>query len=260
MDSMVAGSRKGCTRLDCFPYFGSNAAQDGVTAMSFSPKGEPGSAVFVGANAARGSIGSQVASKLSVEHFVTGTLDFFAGVSQTAAEETQSRALTVLEAGFRNANSSVYSFGHKLAAGGRMSASLMAIVVLDGIIAVGKVGGGSVYLCREGEVFPFFENAKKKTAPTSSASLLGSNSLVSVELASVEVEGFDALFAFSKDLSNFEEEELSRLANLQVPAPGADSQSEFLEFLFDEPEQLGFSFSMFFGPDAVFLGQERIVG
>ena len=59
----------------------------------------------------------------------------------------------------KNANESVYSFGHKLAAGGRMASSLLGIVIEENTIAAGRVGAGSAYLYREGDLFSFFESS-----------------------------------------------------------------------------------------------------
>lgn len=65
-------------------------------------------------------------------------------------------SLELLEKAFKAADDSVYQFGHKLAAGGRLSTSLIGLVIEKNLIAAGRVGHGNAYLCREGEVFPFF--------------------------------------------------------------------------------------------------------
>jgi serine/threonine protein phosphatase PrpC len=67
-------------------------------------------------------------------------------------------SLRLLEYAFKNANHSVYTFGHKLAAGGKMAASLLGLALVNDVLTVGRVGDGIGYLVRNGHVFQFFQN------------------------------------------------------------------------------------------------------
>ena len=200
-------------------------------------------AAYSGAVASR--LGSQVAYKLALEHFVDGVLDFYEGrrtqvsaqavgaAPATALEEsTNELSVEVLEAAFKRANRSVYDFGHKLAAGGRLAASLLGLVIEDDIVAAGRVANGAAYLVRSGEVLPFFE---KRVAAVEESDCVGANSMVEVELASIPLQEADCIVAVSEALSPAQERVLKGkllegegdLAASLVAALGEGSQPAF---------------------------------
>ncbi len=193
------------TRLDCFFHKGSSVTEESSSFVALNPRTRPGEMVWAGSCAARVSLGNQVACKLALQHFVDGVLEYLDSPDDTAGSDQTESCLRVLESAFKNANSSVYSFGHKLAAGGRMAASLLGLVIEDNSIAVGRVGAASAYLARRGELFPFFEPPDPEAAPEA---LVGSQSMVSVELASVPIEEGDLIFAFSREISSSLERQL----------------------------------------------------
>ncbi|MCB0334190.1 MAG: hypothetical protein KDD55_11860, partial [Bdellovibrionales bacterium] len=200
-----------CTHLDSFTYRGANALVDTSSYVSFNPHGKAGNLVFAGARAVKQSIGSQVACKLSLEHFIEGILDYFGGGFSEEDFTEEEPSLRALEAAFKRANKSVYSFGHSLAAGGRMAAAFIGLVLEDDMIASGRVGNGSAYLYRAGELFPFFDSTGQEEGAHQEG-YLGTQSLVSVELASVATEPHDVLYVFSQELSEKEENDLISLS------------------------------------------------
>ena len=247
------------TRIDCNIYRGPEASAETSSYVALNPTRKPGSLVVACSSAARDSIGSQVACKLSIEHFLHGVLEYFEtpiemsrpdGIEGYDAKDTEI-SLEVLEAAFRNANSSVYSFGHQLAAGGRMAASLLGLVVEDNVVAAGRVGGGTAYLFRRGELFPFFEATPKAG---SNETYVGSNSLVTVELASVPIEEGDILVAFSSALSLQDEGELIKALD-KVPSQGSIAAEGLARELFPESRKLAFCLCAIIGPNTIYLDQ-----
>ena len=117
----------GLTRLGCHRFRGEKAAHDVSSFVALNPLAHPSCLVFAGSSAARESLGSQVAYKLAIDYFVSGIQTYFA--DQSGAAKGEEKVVKALEEAFRAANSSVYSFGHKLSAGGRMAASLLGVVI-----------------------------------------------------------------------------------------------------------------------------------
>ncbi|MEZ4753180.1 MAG: hypothetical protein R3A13_02590 [Bdellovibrionota bacterium] len=161
-------------------------------------------------------------------------------------------SLAVLESAFKKANNSVYEFGHKLAAGGRLSASMLGIVVEDNVIAAGRVGPCSAYLYREGELFPFFESVNPEDI--SEDDFVGAKSLVTVELASVPVQAEDRLFAFSSLLSEAQEKLLTKFAeSLDISAK--DECQRCIEKVFTVKPPDSFSMTAEVGPETIYLSE-----
>lgn len=255
------------TKVDCYFFRGPRASGDHSSYLAFSPGKAPGTIIIAGASAARGSIGSQVACKLSLEHFLEGVLNFFdehpvqfsSGNKYVKAPSTQSEAsLKILEAAFKNANNSVYSFGHRLAAGGRLGTSLIGMVVHEQMISIGRVGAGSAYLLREGELFPFFEAVASAPAAESYEKLVGAKSLVSVELASVPVAANDLILVCSMALTVADERQLSTAVSDFVVDPenlNSESLENLAKFLFEETGDFPFLIAAHLGPETVYLNQ-----
>ena len=235
------------SRVDCDFYSGKSESSSFV---GFCPRLLPGSIVVAGAAAVRDSIGSQVASKLSLQHFTEGVQQFYGKLATEPREETQI-SLGVLEEAFRNANSLVYNFGHKLAAGGRMAASLISVVLEAGVMASGRVGPGSSYLCRRGEIFPFFE-PKAAADDLPGDSYLGAHSLVSVELASVSLEGGDKVLMFSEQLDIYQEREIGSIVS-ELEADGSLSAQAVVSRLFPDGGSMSFAMLLSVGPQTIFL-------
>ncbi len=242
------------TRIDC-QFFRDAELGERAHYVALNPSHQPGSLVFAGSYAARDGISSQVAGKLSLEHFVSAVLDFCS--ARLRNEVKGDMTLEVLEAAFRNANSSVYSFGHRLAAGGRMAASLMGLVIERRSVAAGRVGANSAYLFRGGELYPFFESKSFGSDEASLEKLIGAHSIVSVELACVPIEEGDYILAFSETLDSETELQLNTLlseAPLRSDVPLADYYMQrILSRLFPEAGALKFAMLAHVGPDSVYL-------
>jgi hypothetical protein len=261
------------TRLDCHLYRGEKAAHDVSSFVALNPEMAPSRLVFAGSSAARDSLGSQVAYRLAIDYFVKGVEDSYAG--QTAGVQLskgEEVVVKVLEDAFRSANSSVYSFGHKLSAGGRMAASLLGVAIQDGRIATGRVGFGSVYLFRKNQLYPFFEAPEGEVdkvgdAPefpdvfaTRKYSFVGTNSLVDVEMASVELHGDDIICAFSRPLTTLNEtllfESLESLIADGFPLVAqGDVAARLCHDVFTEPETLSYALVASVGPEVIYCSR-----
>ena len=239
------------TRLDCHLYRGARAELDGSSFVVLNPSQKPGTVVVSCAAAVRTGIGSQVACKLSLEHFVNGVLDFYGKPHDRAQDTVSSVSVEVLEAAFKSANTSVYEFGHKLAAGGRLAACLLGLVIEDDVIAAGRAGAGSAYLFRQGELFPFFET---KEIAQGEDTWVGSQSLVTVELASVPIQESDRLVVFSQTLRESQEERLRH-----VLSDAEELSAEVLELVVkntvDAPHELAFACAAQLGPKTIYLSE-----
>lgn len=160
-----------------------------------------------------------------------------------------------------------------------MAASLLGLVIEDGRIAAGRAGVGSVYLFRGEKLLPFFETHLDPQSvgdaadfPDSEAarklSFIGANSLVDVELASVELRGEDIACAFSRPLTQLNETLLYEA--LEALQAGSDTQegwrgqtekdlaARICREVFTEPETLSFAMIACLGPDTVYCKDEVI--
>lgn len=239
--------------LSCYAYRGDEKSIESSNYTLFNPTINPGCGVLAGSSAARASIGSQVACRLALEHFSQALLEYYAE-SKPAAEDNSE----ALETAFREANRSVYSFGHSLAAGGRMAAVFLAIIIRSGSFAAGRVGGGSAYLLREGELYSFFEQVPENQE-RSEDTFLGSRSLVAVDLANVPAEANDKVFVFSEELTTQEEADLKSIALDSKVISDSNPAEAVSRYLFSTPSSLGFCFAVFLGPDALFLPSNLVI-
>lgn len=242
------------TRIDSHFYRGDAASYDTSSFTALNPNQQPGSFVAAGAMAARESLGGQVACKLALEHFVDGVLGYFDGREPRSKREDGEISLEVLETAFRKANSSVYQFGHSLAAGGRMAASLIGLVIEHSTISVGRVGYGSAYLVRGGESFPFFEPPVMENLTKNRGAFIGSNSLVPVELASVPIEEGDSILVFSDFLEVEKEQGLGMFLSDYDWNEGQPCK-DLCQYLFPDMVDLSFAMIARVGPDTIYLSK-----
>jgi hypothetical protein len=233
------------TRVDCHLYRSSNAGPSS-SFVAFNPTATPGAISVACATAARDNIGSQVACHLALEHFVAGVLDFFLRDPGAATP-----SVGAIEAAFRNANSSVYSFGHKLAAGGRMAASLLGMVVTGQSATVGRAGAGSVYLYRDGNLFPFFEPRDLGNEPPQEK-LVGARSLIGVDLSTVAIVEADTLVLFSSDYPTTGERDL-RTAMERLPLESDEPCRELCRSLFEPDGEPQLMMLARYGPETIYL-------
>ncbi len=245
------------TRVDCQIFRGGAASTESSSFVVLNPNRKPGSLVVGGASAIRQGIGSQVACRLSIEHFVSGVLEYFvkgdaASVREVVPSDESETSLQVLENAFRKANSSVYEFGLKLAAGGRMSASLMGVVIEESSIAAARAGASAAYLYRNSELFPFFEPWKPTHEDPALGVYIGAQELVSVQLASVPMLQGDRLFIFSEALDSEQQQVLAAYAS-QLGELDAEKWRDIAERLFEKPEALPFAIAAALGPETIYL-------
>jgi len=261
------------TRLDCHLFRGESAAKDGSSFIAVNPLLKPSQVVFAGSSAVRDSVASHVAYRLALDYFLVGVEHHYTSSAGTArALGDEDGVVSVLEEAFRSANTSVYGFGHKMAAGGRMAASLLGVVIEGGRLATGRVGYGSVYLFRNGQLFPFFESPQVGESKVGDAqehpseyesrmmAFIGSNAMVDVELASVELLPEDIVCVFSRPLTTLNETLLFEfLDNLQIDSRIASKNPDIAERLcadvFTEPETISFALVACVGPEAIFCSR-----
>jgi hypothetical protein len=266
------------TRIDSHFYRGERAARDVSSYVAVNALLTPAHFVFAGAAAAREGLGSQVAYRLALDYFLSGVVDHYGSTPDIhgnrkgeQSDDAEPVAVGVLHDAFRSANASVYSFGHKLAAGGRMSASLLGLVIDSGRLAAGRCGIGSVYLYRDGGLMPFFENSEESERIGDAAefadldaarklSFIGANSLVDVEVASVELSGGDIICAFSRPLTQLNETLLiEALESAEfghqsdvVTTPSDNRARALCREIFTEPDTLSYAMITQLGPDTIY--------
>jgi len=258
------------TRLDCDIFRGSQAVPEASAFVALNPVVKPAHMVFAGSTAAVQGVGSQVAYRLAIDYFVEGVASHFEqGGQEALVTDDAESAVEALEAAFRVANASVYGFGHKLAAGGRMAASLLAFIVDQRKFAAARVGQGSVYLFRRNQLFPFFssegiDRAVVGDAPEYSAdsasqrqAFVGSHSIIDVEVASVMLDPGDYVVAFSRPLTTLNETLLFQHLEVLVGEGFPESQpygmaEQLCLDVFTQADSLSFACMVALGPEVIY--------
>lgn len=191
------------TKINCFTYNNSLTSKLSSSVM-LDPLKKPGSFVMALSSPATSSLGAKVATKLALDNFIDGVLGFCEKIKDF---DDAKLSHEIVAQGFKNANRSVYDFGHKLSAGGRMKAYLTSLAVVNGVVSVAKVGGGGVYLYRDKKIYSFFDEEN------SALDNVGENSRVSVEFSDIDLEEGDKVLLFSRKLTNMEFDTCKRFLN-----------------------------------------------
>jgi hypothetical protein len=268
------------TRLDCDIFRGSKALEDASAFLALNPALKPAQMVFAGSTAVIQGVGSQVAYRLALDYFVEGLMEHLQGSGQVPSlagdqRDEEDAAVDALEAAFRAANASVYGFGHKLAAGGRMAASLLAFVVDNYKFATARVGHGSVYLFRGNQLFPFFSSDGVDRAvvgdiaefggdaPTQRQAYVGSHSIIDVEVASVDLNPGDYVVAFSRPLTTLNEtllfQHLEVLTHDGFPRSQPERMAERMCLdVFTQSETVSFACMAALGPDVIYCSKSAV--
>jgi len=260
-------------RLDCDIFRGSQAVPDASAFVALNPVVKPAQMVFAGSTAAVQGVGSQVAYRLAIDYFV-GVLSHLVQIGQkpVQSDDDEEPAVEALEAAFRLANSSVYGFGHKLAAGGRMAASLLAFIVDQHRFAAARVGQGSVYLFRNKQLFPFFGSdgidrsivgdiPEYSSDPASQKqAFIGSHSIIDVEVASVTLHPGDYLVAFSRPLTTLNETLLFQHLEVVVGEGFPEVQpygmaEQMCLDVFTQADTLSFGCMVGLGPEVIYCSR-----
>jgi hypothetical protein len=193
-------------------------------------------------------IKGQVACRLALEHFVEGVLDYY-GQGRKVGEAADN-SVAILEAGFKRANRSVFDFSQKMLASGKLTSSLIGVVVEDDFVSVGRVGFGGIYVYRGGEVAPFLDASGERPM------MLGADSSVQVQLATLGLEGGDEVIVVSRELSAVEVQSVSGCVR------GAE-EDERLDIgtivgLFNDSRNLDFACRASIGPRAIYLQRPEV--
>jgi len=252
------------TKIDCHLFRGADAQLETSSYVVVNPHWQPGRVVFVGACAVRQGVGSQVAYKLSIQHFLEGVLSYFASLNGGGEPRSEEKSLKVLEEAFRSANTAVHEFGLKLAAGGRMASSLLGLVIENKVIAAARAGEGAAYLFRDGSLFPFFgdkDELNKVTKDPALGSFVGAQLQIAVELVSVPIEPGDKIFVFSRPLHvrsqgllcNAASELRTEATELQDFNEVQLACEELFERVCADSEDLEFAMAANVGPEALYL-------
>lgn len=259
------------TRLDCDIFRGYEANPDASAFVALNPVCRPAQLVFAGSTAVIQGVGSQVAYRLAIDYFTEGILSFYEAKGG-ATKSDEDEVVRVLEAAFRSANSAVYSFGHKLAAGGRMAASLLGLVIEGNSLGAARVGQGSIYLFRENQLFPLFgsegvDRAIVGDLPEFSEQLaaqrqgfVGSHSIIDVEIASVPLQAGDTVAAFSRPLTTLNETLLFQHLQMAVGEGFPESQpphqaEQMCVDVFTQPDTISFAVLASLGPEVIFCSK-----
>jgi hypothetical protein len=261
------------TRLDCDIFRGRDVVADASSFVAVNPVAKPARLVFAGSTAVMQGLGSQVAYRLALEHFLRGVeAHYQAAPNRPAVSTDEDAVVQVLEDAFRAANSSVYAFGHKLAAGGRMAASLLAFAIEAERFAAARVGLGSVYLFRDNQLFPFFSSEGidrsvvgdveefPKDLSVQRQAFVGSNSIIDVEIASVTLGPGDIVCAFSRSLTALNEtllfQHLETLIQEGFPElQPRDLAERLCVEVFTEPDTLSFCCVAAVGPEVIYCAK-----
>lgn len=236
------------SKIDCDVFRGANTNLNSSSYSVLNPGMTPGCMSFCGAYAVKESLGSKLACTLSIERFNEAVTGFYTNKSIEKKEDEEPISQSILELAFKQTNSAVYNFGHKLAAGGKMSASVMGAVLDNNSIAVGKIGGWSAYLVRDKFLYPFFESKNESTDKP----FLGSQLGVNVQTTFVPIEEDDIFLAFSKTFSQKEEQNLLDLVselNTVVPSMAR----HITEFACNNSKEIAFSIYSKIGPASIYL-------
>lgn len=234
------------TRIDCLTY--SSNSKQGFCEVIFNPLMIPGCAVMALSSPATSALGSQVATQLALQYFVEGINDFCGANVENIKKSSKNLSHDIVASGLKNANRSVYDFGHKLSAGGRMKAFLTTLAISNNVASVAKVGGGDVYLYRQKHLYSFFDDSQKEE----NSSNVGQNSIISVQFSDIDLEKNDKLLLFPYSLSEKEIEICEKFIN----------KADFLnQVIFDkliskilkENEKIKTSMLVQIGEDSIFL-------
>jgi len=240
------------TKIDISFFRGGAAAREDASFVAFNPTATPGRLVAAASVTSRESISNQVACKLALDRFVDGVL---ALAAPGRGVETSHQ---LIEAGFKSANAAVYQFGHKLAAGGRMAAALLGLVVADGCVVAGRAGRGSAYLCRGSALFPFFDRPRDEGLSREQLRerLVGAHSMVSVEFAEVGAEPGDIILGVAEPLTAGEEGRVSGVVGA-LDLTGGNPAAELVRGLYGDVPAVPFALVAAIGPRSIYL--DRII-
>lgn len=240
---MIRSDYMALTRIDY--AFGQGEPRGELSAVN--PNGLPGSLLMAGASGGSSSIKAEVALRLALQRFTNTALDLFSGELERSSDSN----LELIESSFREANRAVFKFANRRDR--EWFNSSLAAVLIDGSSAcAGRIGRGSVYLYRGGELFSFFAINPVPTESTPRGFFLGSDRLVSVDLASVPMRESDLIVLLSEPIDPVQEGELSLFLQ-GLSAGSEDLAVKVVEGLVRRNGNLAFCQAASIGPDVIYL-------
>jgi len=268
------------SKINCSVFRSSQGLSDSSYVL-LNPLATPG-CLLSGYSAVKDpGVGSQLAARLALEHFIEGVLNSANVrpiVAGQAGEDSERFNLKVIEDAFRDANHSVYELAHKLAAGGRLYASLIGFMIFNGVVSAGRVGNAALYLVRDGEVHPFFVDQNNAHSIYAFERLgVGANSVVNIELSSISLQGGDRIILAHQSLNQESQQLLLRgikrhdLATLKVSKDTTDPQhlestikqsmaKNLSQTVFGANVEMPIFLEVYVEPPAVYLSKQIAVG
>lgn len=236
------------TKIDCDFFRGSAAPPGRASFVAINPTAKPGSLVMAGTQVGDDGIKAQVACRLALEHFVEGVLDFYSTAKNSLMPSDPT--VSILEAGFKRANRTVFDFSQKMLASGKLASSLIGVVLDGAAVSVGRVGVGGAYVYRGGEPAPFLDPIVKEPR------MLGVESTVQVQLASLTLEPDDEVIVLSRELSAVE------AGSMAGCIKGAEDDESLdigrIVGVFNDSKLIDFAYRAKVGPRAIYLGAEGV--
>jgi len=162
-------------------------------------RGEPPPLFFAALFGTRENISSQIAVQMSIDAFIEKALE----TAEAPRDPSISISSAIVREAFKEANTRVYQYAHRMGAGGTMGAVGAAGCYAGGRFTMARVGSFSGYLVRQRDCVPLFTSEEKPSAPGTLTRFVGANAQVLVDMATLEVSAGD-LVAFTS-LSGLED-------------------------------------------------------
>ena len=144
-----------------------------------------------------GNITSQIAVQLSHDAIAERALEFACELSrapESLAGGDDPLSLRFVREALKAANTGVYEYSHRMAAGGQVSATGF-VASFDGVkFGLGQVGSYETYVWRSGQLEPFYDYSEEVLDSSREGILrrfIGANAQILVDLAAVNVRQGD---------------------------------------------------------------------
>jgi hypothetical protein len=216
-------------------YFGRDILSDEVNYRAFSGLGHADFSAIAISTARARNLSCQLASKLALEKYADV---LFNSVRRHRFHKKQERDPLILEDVFLQTNDYIYRFAHKLAAGGKTSASLVGVLWGPHAVSVARAASGSVFLVRDEQLFPFFDD----TMSVYDIAYLGVTHNPVLDFSSVQAKRGDLVLLFSERMSDILQRNLVHLidrVSLHYKYP-----DQLARWLFPRPEEQKFVVSI----------------
>lgn len=243
------------TRLDCNFFRGSKAEPHSSSFVSFNPTISPGSLVVAGATTTGTGVASSVLSKLALDHFTEGVLEFFSDRPEEPFRKTlvqrdgrEAVCNEALRAAFMGANQATYDFISSLEGAEDVSTELIGLIVEESVVAAGRIGRASTYLWRDAELFPFFPESDEQSDRDFALGVAGE---IAVQLSTVPLEAEDLIVLLPEELPSTSEEMISK--NLKTANIEELETEEILNRVCRSASKIPFSMFARLGPETVYL-------